>query len=185
MKMIALWLCVSILSSAYVFAQIEETSPPPVEPGLMEPVADVAMPVSGIEPAELSGAETIALMQTIKEYTQESKRRGYIHAFDPKMDMEVILRLDRIVTDDPKRIQYLDEGRVVLCGESTRVYFQDDADDEAKESGDKYEVWFLMQRGAEAKVEDVLIKSVNRTPMHAWAKDEGGAWSAIRVPDPE
>jgi len=131
--------------------------------------------------------EAVALVQTIKGYAEGAKGVQYITTFDRKKGAEVKLRLDRIVLDDPSRIVFPAEGKVAIVGECTQVDLNNiNKETKLPAEGDKYEIWFLLQRGniVNSRVLQVIIKSVNGNPMYEWTKDASGTWSATIVPDP-
>jgi hypothetical protein len=126
--------------------------------------------------------------QTINGYLQGPMYRGRVDLFDRKKGATISLRLDRIVTDDPTRVAFPQEGQIAVCGECTQMNDIVDAKGQkTEEDGDKYEVWFVVQRGgiATSRVLDTFIKSVNGKPMYQWTQDAAGKWSATLVPDSE
>jgi len=131
--------------------------------------------------------EAYALVQTIKGYAEGAKGIQYINTFDRKKGAEIKVRLDRIVLDDPSRIVFPSEGKVAVVGECTQVDMNN-INEETKlpAEGDKYELWFLLQRGniVNSRVLEVIVKSVNGNPMYEWTKNESGVWTATLVPDP-
>ena len=130
----------------------------------------------------ISDTEAVIIEQTIRGYVETKKDK--IDLFDRKKGKTVGLRLDRIVTDDPACVVFPQEGFVAICGECTEVA-SDMEDGEKTATGDKYVVWFLVQRGSlvSAVVKDTFIKSVNGNPMYEWTKGADGSWSATLVPD--
>jgi hypothetical protein len=131
------------------------------------------------EPIKISDTEAVVIEQTIRGFVEVKKDR--VELFDRKKGKTVALRLDRIVTDDPECVKFPQEGLVAICGECTEVM----TDGEKTMDGDKYVVWFVVQRGTLplASVKDVVIKSVNGNPMYTWTKSENGTWQATVVPD--
>jgi len=135
----------------------------------------------------ISDAEAVALVQTIKGYAEGAKGVQYITTFDRKKGEEVKLRLDKIITTDPKRIVFPDDEKVAIVGECTQVDLNNiNKETKLPAEGDKYEIWFLLHRGniVNSRVLEVIVKSVNGNEMYEWTKDETGAWSATLVPDP-
>lgn len=159
---------VSILGVGCAFAQLDATAT-----------------AAGAAPVRISDMEAQRIVETINGYMQSAMHRGRLNIFDRKKGQIVILRLDRIVTDDPARVIFPKEGEVVICGECTQVNtVVDEKGKKTEQDGDKYEVWFLVQRGGTTtcRVLETFVKSVNGQPMYKWTQDAAGAWSATLVP---
>ena len=148
---------------------------------------DATATAAGAAPIRIADTEATLIGQTINGYMQGPTHRGRLEIFDRKKGANVVLRLDRIVSDDPACVVFPEEGKVAVCGECTQMetVVDDKGMKSEKEAGDKYEVWFVVQRGgmASSRVLDTYIKSVNGNPMYKWTQDEAGKWSATLVPD--
>jgi hypothetical protein len=165
--LVLVWLC----GAACAFAQTEG-----------------AVAVAKPEPIKITDTEAMGITKTINGYVQGAMHRGHLELYDRKKGELVTLRMDRIVTDDPARVAFPQQDRVAICGECTQVELVKDEEGviQEKELGDKYEVWFVLQRGGivDSRVLDTFIKSVNGNPMYKWTQDSDGKWSATVVPDP-
>ncbi len=166
----AVWLAaLMLLRTTNVFAQ--------------ETTIDTAANAASIQ---ISDSEAVGLIQTIEAYFQGVTGEKTIKTFDRKKGQEVNLRFERVVTDDPERVVFPAEGQVAVSVECTEVKVKDvDKEDKKAPDGDKYEVWFLMERGNyfTSRVLDVIVKSVNGKPMYKWTKGEDGKFTATLVPD--
>lgn len=144
---------------------------------------------AGAAPIRITDSEATVIVQTINGFMQGALRRGRLEILDRKKGEIVKLRLDRIVTDDPERVAFLDENRVAICGECTQMATEENAKGQKseQETGDKYEIWFVIQRGSlvTASVLDTFVKSVNGKQMYKWTRDESGKLSATLIPDSE
>jgi hypothetical protein len=139
--------------------------------------------IAAAAPIKISDTEAVIIEQTIRGYVETKKDK--FELFDRKKGKVVGLRLDRIVTDDPACVVFPNEAQVAICGECTEVPSAM-ADGEKEATGDKYVIWFLVQRGSlvSAVVKDTFIKSVNGNQMYEWSKTADGSWAATVVPDP-
>ena len=150
---------------------------------------DAAATATGAAPIQITDTEATGILQTINGYMQGPMHRGRLEIFDRKKGELVSLRLDKIVTDDPARIVFPQEGQVAVCGECTLMatVISEKGEKSEAESSDKYEVWFVVQRGgiATSRVLDTFVKSVNGNPMYKWTQDDTGKWAATLVPDAE
>lgn len=141
------------------------------------------------EPIKIMGDEAVHIQQTIHGYVQGALHRDRLKLFDRKKGKDVILRLDRIAIDDPERAVFVKTNEVAICCEFTEIasVIGEKSEIQEKGTGDKYEVWFLLQRGYAnpnfSKVLKLYIKSVNGVPMNIWTQDESGNWSATLAPD--
>jgi hypothetical protein len=137
------------------------------------------------------GEEAVRIQQTIDGYVQGAMNRNRLEVFDRNKGKNVILRLDRIVLDDPARAVFVKTNELAVCGECTEIASAESGKSEIQEKGegDKYEVWFLLQRRHSypsfSKVINLFIKSVNGNPMYTWTQDPGGNWSATLAPEPQ
>lgn len=140
---------------------------------------DPEVSVDRSEPKKITDSEGVVIRNTIMHYVEAKDDR--LELLDRKKGKVVTLRLDRLVADDPGRVVYTRIDRVAVCGECTEL------DSGGGETGDKYEVWFVMQRGSAmiSRVLEVIVKSVNGNPMYAWHRDKYGEWTAELIPDPE
>ena len=81
------------------------------------------------------------------------------------------------------------DGHIAVAAECSQVKLtvKEGVDTTEEETGDKYEIWFVLERGGvvSSKVLDTYIKSVNGKPMYKWTQAEDGSWSATLVPDAE
>lgn len=176
-----------VLVGGLAFAQTEagmESTPVVPAAGM-----DATAVAAGEAPIRISDSEATVIVQTINGFMQGALRRGRLEILDRKKGELVKLRLDRIVTDDPERVAFIDDTHVAICGECTQMAMVEDGKGQKteQEAGDKYEVWFVVQRGSlvSARVVDTYVKSVNGTPMYQWTRDEAGKLSATLVPDPD
>ncbi len=142
---------------------------------------------AGKAPIQISDTEAAGIAQTIHGYVQGALHRGTLTLFDRKKGVNVALRVDRIVGDDPACVVFPAEGQVAVCAECSemRTVVTDKGVKSLEEAGDKYVIWFLVERGGtvSSRVLDTFIKSVNGHPMYKWTQDAAGAWSATLVPD--
>lgn len=129
---------------------------------------------------KVSDSEAIIIIQSIKGYVQT--RADQIEVFDRNKGEAVTLVLDKIVTDDPKRVVYTKADQIAVCGECSQIdpsiVIGKGETSDVQKTGDKYEVWFLVKRGTipQSRVEDVIVKSANGVALNAWNKGENGEW---------
>jgi hypothetical protein len=137
---------------------------------------------------QITDTEATTIVQTIKGYMEGATHRGHLEILDRRKGELVTLRLDRIVTDDPRRIIFPGEGLVAICGECSQItsVVNSKGEKEDQETGDQYEVWFVIQRGniVTARVLDTYIKSANGVPMYTWTQGADGQWTATLTPAP-
>ncbi|NLG33789.1 MAG: hypothetical protein GX548_00395 [Lentisphaerae bacterium] len=137
---------------------------------------------------QITDTEATTIVQTIKGYMEGATHRGHLEILDRRKGELVTLRLDRVVTDDPHRIVFPSEGLVAICGECSRITTVVDSKGhkEDQETGEPYEVWFVIQRGniVTARVLDTYIKSANGVPMYTWTRNADGQWTATMTPAP-
>ena len=131
------------------------------------------------EPQMVTDSEGVLILKTIEDYLEA--KGGRLELLDRRKGKVVSLQLDRLVADDPDRVVYTRVDRVAVCGECSEI------DAEGGETGDKYEVWFVMQRGSPvvARVLETIIKSANGKPMYSWHRDKYGKWTSQLIPDSE
>ncbi len=136
-------------------------------------------------PIQISDTEAGNIVKTINGYMQGALNRGNLVIFDRKKGANVTLRMDRIVTDDPTRVIFPEDGKVIICGEFTQV--EGPKVDPDSNEADLYQIWFVIKRGnmVTTKVLDTIVKSVNGNPMYKWTQDAAGAWTSTLVPDAE
>ena len=67
---------------------------------------DATATAAGQAPIRITDTEATIIGQTINGYMQGPTHRGRLEIFDRKKGANVLLRLDRIVSDDPARIAF-------------------------------------------------------------------------------
>ncbi|HEY8240456.1 MAG TPA: hypothetical protein VIH35_03375 [Kiritimatiellia bacterium] len=131
------------------------------------------------EPIKITDTEAVIIEKTIRGYVEV--RKDKIELFDRKKGKTVSVRLDKIITTDPDCVKFPKPGFVAICCDCTEVL----TDGEETKDGDKYVIWFLVERGSlpTASVADTFIKSVNGQQMYEWTQGADGLWAATLVPD--